>query len=170
MQFQVLIACLCVLLANSAAAATITYTTTDQGGGSWRYDYVVVNGPAASPIEEFTVQFVLGTYANLTVAASPASWDSLVVQPDAGIPDNGFFDSLALAAGIAPGASLGGFAVTFDYLGAGVPGAQAFDVVDPDTFAILSSGTTTPVPAPASAWLLATALALVLQRRWPRRA
>src|SRR5690606_36000186 len=110
---------------------------------------------------EFTIQFQLGSSANLLVAESPAGWDSLVVQPDAGLPDDGFFDALALGAGIVSGAGLGGFAVSFDYLGAGTPGPQAFDIVDPGTFATLASGTTTAtaVPAPPAGWLLATALA-----------
>ena len=165
----VFIGCLVALLANSAAAATIAYTATDQGSGRWRYDYVVANAAADSPIEEFTVYFALGAYANLAVVLPPsANWDSLVAEPDADIPDGGYFDALALAAGIAPGASLGGFAVTFDYLAAGTPGAQSFEIVDPHTFVVLSSGTTTAVPVPATGWLLATALPLVWRRGWRR--
>lgn len=168
MQLRLLTVCLGVVLANSASAAIITYTATDQGGGSWRYDYVVANEPVGTPIEEFTVYFTLGDYSNLAVAGSPANWDSLVVQPDAGLPDDGLFDSLALSTAIAPGGSLGGFAVTFDYLGTGIPGSQAFDIVNPENFAVLSSGTTAAVPGPATGWLLVTALATVARRCRPR--
>jgi hypothetical protein len=170
MRFRLLAGCLCVLLANGASAAAITYTATSQGGNRWQYEYFVASEPGAGTIAEFTVHFALGSYANLLVAGSPAGWDSLVVQPDAAIPDDGYFDALALAAGIAPGAGLGGFAVSFDYLGAGTPGPQAFDIVDPATFASIAPGTTTAVPAPPAGWLLATAVAIAVRRRRSRAA
>lgn len=156
------------LIGGAASAATITYTATSLGGSNWRYDYAVANDTLGAALAEFTVWFALGQYSNLAVAASPADWDSLVVQPDPGLPDAGFFDALALDAGIAPGASRAGFAVSFTYLGAGTPGAQSFDVVNPSTFAKLETGTTSPVPLPGAGWLAAVA-ALAAASRARRR-
>ena len=147
-----------------ASATTIGYTATHLSGSAWRYDYTLTNNSLGSPIQEFTIFFALGAYANLSVSGSPSGWDSLVAQPNAGLPASGFFDSLALAGGIAPAAGLAGFAVTFDYLAAGTPGAQAFDVIDPVSFVALSSGTTAVVPVPGGAWLLGTAMAAVAAR------
>jgi hypothetical protein len=122
-------------------AAVITYEVTSLGGNDWRYDYTVENDGSAS-IEQFTVYFDFGLFSNLAVAASPMDWDSIVVDPDVNIPADGFFDSVALVSGLAPGASLSGFSVTFTFLGSGAPGSQPFDIVDPANFEVLSSGRT----------------------------
>ena len=60
-----------------------------------------------------------------------------------------------LVTGIAPGVTEGGFRVSFNWLGTGTPGTQAFDIIDPLYFDILESGTTalgqtTAVPEPAT--------------------
>jgi MYXO-CTERM domain-containing protein len=60
------------------------------------------------------------------------------------------------------GGGVSGFAVTFDWLGTGEPGAQPFDIVDPDTFEPIYSGTTVPEPA---AGLMAMLAAAALRRR-----
>lgn len=157
---------LATFFAGQASATTITYAATSLGGGNWRYDYSVANDSLQAVLAEFTVYFDVGTYQNLAAAGAPAGWDAIVVQPDAGLPDDGFFDALAISGGIQPAASLAGFAVTFTYLGVGTPGAQRFAVVDPGSFAVLSSGTTTAVPGPATAMLLATGLfSLAVRRR-----
>ena len=145
--------------ASASNGTTITYNVDSLSANSWQYIYSVINDTLGADVEEFTIYFDLTRYANLAVTASPAGWDSLVVQPDPGLPDNGFFDSLALGAGIAPGAGLSGFAVSFDYLGGGAPGAQPFDIVNPVTFAILESGTTSGVPEPGTLVLLIGSLA-----------
>jgi MYXO-CTERM domain-containing protein len=66
------------------------------------------------------------------------------------------------AGGIPVGGAVSGFAVQFDWLGSGAPGAQPFDIVDPQTLQPLFSGTT--VPEPAGLLLLALA-GLVARRR-----
>jgi hypothetical protein len=153
-------------LAGPASAATIDYQVNNLGGSSWEYSYTITNDTLSAALEEFTIFFAVGLYENLAVTASATDWDSLVVQPDTGLPDDGYFDALAEAAGIPVSGSLGGFKVSFDFLGAGTPGAQPFDIVDPATTGVLESGTTTVVPAPAAGWLLGTGvLALVAGRR-----
>lgn len=153
-----------------ASAAVITYELTPEAGNRWTYQYMVSAAAADPVIEEFTIFFDPALYANLQLVSAPPGWDALVIQPDQGLPADGFFDALALAAGLAPGSSQGGFAVSFDFLGNGRPGAQNFDIVDPLTFATLSSGATrlegaTDLPEPATAWLVGAPLLLLLLLR-----
>jgi hypothetical protein len=133
---------------GAANAASILYSVASIGGTTWRYDYVVLNDSTALPIEEFSVFFEEGTFQNLVSLAAPADWDVIAVQPDATLSSAGFVDGLALAAGIPPGGTLGGFSVSFTYLGAGTPGPQPFAIVDPLTFATTASGSTTLFVAP----------------------
>lgn len=169
-----IVVCLLAVLALaslpiSGSAAVISFTPSYLVGNQWKYDYTITV-PAGDPsVDEFTIFFGPTLYSNLAVAATPLGWDSLVIQPDVGIPANGFFDALALVFGITTGISQGGFAVSFDYLGAGNPGAQRFEIVDPYTFSTLQTGFTfaaTPptstVPEPNALALMLLALALLL--------
>ena len=156
------------LLGNSAIADTITFTVDNIGGNTWQYNYTVANtGSTGGDIEEFTIWFDLGLYENLSGPGSPADWDPLLIQPDPGLPDDGFADWLAFGPGIAEGDSLGGFSVMFDFLGTGTPGDQFFDIIDPFTFNVLFSGITelgdvvVPVPEPTSTSLIALGLFLI---------
>jgi hypothetical protein len=127
----------------SVAIAQVSYTATDISGNTWEYTYTVTNGGMATPLGEFTVFFNLGQYTNLMVESSPGNWSSIAAQPDPGLPASGFFDAQALNAGLAPGATLGGFSAEFTYLGQGTPGTQLFNMVNPNTYATLSAGYTT---------------------------
>ena len=103
--------------------------------------------------------FDVGVYENLTlITPTPATWDPLVIEPDNFLSNDGYYDALALSAGIAPGNSLGIFSVRFDYLGGGTPGSQYFEIVDSFTFDLLDSGQTSPVPVPAAVWLFGSGL------------
>lgn len=156
------------LLPISVSATVITYAPSFLGGSQWQYDYTVAAAASDPTIDEFTIFFDPTLYANLVAAATPSGWDPLVIQPDTSIPADGYFDALALVAGISPGTSQGGFAVSFDFLGNGTPGLQSFDIVDPNTFATLSSGFTSiassssTVPEPNTLALVCLALALLL--------
>jgi len=161
-------------------ATSISYDVSSLGGTGWEYTYTVANDTLGADIEEFTIWFDLALYGNLVATATPADWDPLVIQPDPGLPDDGFYDALALVAGIAPGDSLGGFSVSFDYLGSGTPGAQLFEVIDPATFDLLDDGTTVraaagpgpspAIPEPATGLLLGMGLAgLLVGRQLIRR-
>jgi len=162
MLFAPAIVLVAVILAPAARATTITYAATDVSGSTWQYDYSITNNTQPANIGEFTIFFTLGQTANLAVQASPGNWSSTVVQPDPNLPADGYFDSQALDAGLAPGSSQGGFSVQFTWLGTGTPRAQTFNIVDPNTFATLEAGTTTaaavPVPLPASLVLLISGL------------
>ena len=149
-----LVSTLCVTVAN---ATTINYTATSLGANQWRYDYSVTNDALAVSLEEFTIFFDESLYGQLFNVQAPAGWDPLLIEPDSQIPASGFFDVLAVGEGIAPGASLGGFAISFGYLGAGTPGAQLFSIIDPVTFAEIDAGLTqgpAAIPLPATGWLL----------------
>ncbi len=149
-----------------ASAVTITYTTTFLSGISWQYAYTVTNDgslPSSADIEGIQVFFDYNDYDNLAVLGAPGTWDPLVFQPDAGLFLDGIFDGLASPGpGIANGNSLGGFLVSFDWLGGGTPGAQAFEIYDANDFSVLESGNTVApaiVPVPAAVWLFGSALA-----------
>jgi hypothetical protein len=152
-------------LSEPAWGVAITYTATPLGGSAWRYDYTVENDSLPAGVAEFTIFFPVGQATKLSLIAAPPGWDALVVQPDPGLPDDGFLDALALAAGIALDASLGGFGVGFDHLGSDTPGPQRFQIVDPETFSVLESGFTTAVPEPAPACLLGIGVLALAARR-----
>ncbi len=146
----------------------ITFEAADLGGGRWEYTYDVTNHALTIKIEEFTIWFDFGPYEDLTVTtpASPADeWDELAVQPEPLFSDDGFYDAFVLdeANGIDTGETAGGFSVSFDWLGAGVPGPQTFEIIDPVTFEPVHTGTT--IPEPAALALLALGGFVALRRR-----
>lgn len=167
----VVMAACCAGLAP-AGAAQIVYSQVHLADNRWQLNFTVTAG-SAEHIGEFSIFFTPAWYANLALDAAPAGWDVIAVQPDAALPADGYLDGLALAGGLA-NATLGGFALSFDYLGAGAPAGQRFEIVDPVTFATISSGMTQPissVPEPGSAAMLAGGLALLMaaSRRAQRR-
>ena len=176
--WRVLVGMVAMLCAAPGFATVITYQATQLSGTTWRYDYSVDNDTAATslgvPIEEFTIFFGLDQYANLAALSTPEGWEGYVAQPDPLLPDDGFIDVLALSGGVLSGQGLGGFSIVFDWLLAGTPGAQRFDIIEPLSFTTLESGVTTlaspqaSVPEPSSLALFGTALlgfALVRRQR-----
>lgn len=155
-----------------AQANPIFYEVENLLDNRWEYVYTVDN-QTLDPIEEFTIFFELGLYENLALTGNPTvDWDGFVAEPDPLLPDDGFADWLTFGLAIEPGELLSGFAVAFDWLGAGTPAAQLFEVVDPITFAATSDGFTQPlvidpptgVPEPASLGLLGLGLLVLLRR------
>lgn len=143
-------------LSQSAYATTILYNTTNVIGNTWEYAYTVSNDTVPSDINEVVILFDYGLYENIGVVSSPSDWDTIAVQPDLifDYPDNGYADSLALVSGITPGSSLSGLTISFDWIGSDTPGAQSFEILDPNTFDIVDSGNTAPAPVPEPATLL----------------
>ena len=158
------VAILIVLLAMPAItqATIINYTVSPLGGGQWQYDYMVQNDTLVGPIAEFTIYFQPNLYENLAVISSPLDWDSIVIQPDTALPADGFFDALSLSAVLFPGGADGLFSVSFNYLGAGTPYEQVFEIYDAN-FNLLDSGITitSPVPEPNTLFMLVIGLFLL---------
>ena len=162
------VTCLFFTSMQPAVATSINYDVLNIDGNTWEYTYTVNNDTLGFDIDEFTVYFDHGLFENLIATSTPASWDPLVVEPGNFFNNNGSYDALALAGGIAPGSSVGSFSVRFDYLGAGTPGSQLFEIVDPITFDLLEDqGQTSLIPVPAAVWLFGSGLIslLVASRR-----
>ena len=156
------------LSVGSALATTITYTATPAGGSSFDAVFEVTNDTLGSSIEEFTIFFDVGVFENLRNAVSPTDWDPLLIDPDSGIPDDGFADWLALGTSLGVGETLGGFGLTFDLIVGSLPDMLAFTIIDPNTFDILDEGFATlinggvsDVPLPAAMWVFLVGLGLL---------
>lgn len=147
---------------SNAQSIVIDYELIALGSNSYQYNYIVTNDDFAPGIEEFSIFFDLGLYDNLIVTNTPSGWDSIVLQPDPALPDDGLFDSLALGPPITLGMTVSGFSVAFDWLGTESPENQYFDIVDPSTFDVLYSGATNlnsvSVPEPSSLLLFIVGL------------
>jgi len=156
-------------LSSNLFASTINYSVDPLTGNTWEYTFTVVNDTLVQDIEEFTILFDSNLYTNLVVGSTPVGWDPLVIQPDTALPDDGFYDALALSTGISSGNALTGFSVQFDYSGANAPGSQFFQIIDPVTFGALDSGTTQLVPLPAAVWLFASGGLMLAVSAFKRR-
>ncbi len=151
---------------------TMDAVVSSLGADTWQAALTIANHSLASDLGAFTLYFPLGVYSNMAVVSSPGTWDSLVVQPDAALVSDGFFDSQVLNPpdALQPGQSQGGFVVRFDHLGA--PGATlAFEVRDA-AFQVLYAGNAqvSVVPEPASWALMLGGVALLVGRLQRRRA
>ncbi len=159
---------LLVTVVNSSNAATVNYEITNILGNRWQYNYSVYNDSLTIDIEEFLIFFDHNAFDNLAVVDTPVTWDPLVIQPDSALPDDGYFDALALGSGIAPGTSLSGFLIEFDYLLSGPPGSQYFEVRDSISFDLLESGNTVlangSVPEPNTMFLAIIGIIPLLAR------
>lgn len=179
-----------MLWAGGAGAIMIEYELFDLGGSNYRYVYTVTNDGSlgGAAVEGFQILFH-GTEqlpdqnyneASLAIVTGnppSAAWDELILGAVPGF-DPAAYDAAALGAGIGNGASVSGFAVEFEWIGAATgPGAQEFIIYDPNTFAELEFGTTqlkpsgpgpgpTPAPAPGVLSLLGAGL---LGLGWMRR-
>lgn len=165
--FRIVIAAFAAAAAlfSLAHAAIITATISALGGDVYQAEFAITNNSLGQPIEEFTIYFDVGNYLNLSIISSPADWDGIAIQPDPGIPADGFADWLALGMPLNVNQLLAGFIVQFAYVGAGAPGGWFFEVVDPATFAALESGFVSEVPIPAAFWLFASIFACAFMRR-----
>ena len=148
-----------------AAGASISASYHQVAGNHWFADFVVTGDGSPPVIRGFTIYFPDTSFAGLALGSSPASWDTLIVQPDTALHSAGFLDSLALGSGIATGASLGGFEVAFNYLGGGTPPALSFDINDANFQPVFSGVTVAAVPEPQIAWLMLLGLGAIAGNR-----
>ena len=152
--------------AGQAQAVQVYYTVQNLGGNRWLYAYRLDAFPYSGGYG-FSVFFDPALHAAISTAApAPGSdWDALVVQPDPALGADGFYDAEALYDDATIAAV---FRVSFDWLGAGTPGDQVFEVREPaPSFAAVESGTTrAPEPTP---WVQAATAVLALAARRSRR-
>lgn len=154
-----------------AAPVQISYETQDltdlvAGEDLWLYRYRVQGD--FLQFSGFNVIFPATDYpafGGIPVAPDP-SWDLIVLPPEPAAGLEGIVSATAQTDSPVLGQP---FEVTVVWAGAGTPGKQRFEVFDPN-FQIIQSGLTVPlganpVPEPASAWLVAGALGLLLVRR-----
>ncbi len=137
--------------AGVSHAGILDYTLTPLGGTSYRYDYTVTNdGSIAPTISLFDISFDTALYdeSSLTNLSTAPGWDILFLGSGIGIP--AAFDAFATGPGIGLGESVGGFAVSFTWLGIGAPEAQAFQIYDSSTFDFLGEGASTVAPPSTS--------------------
>ena len=133
----------------------ILFSTVDLGSDRWQYTYEVSNISLVEEINEFTIRFDYGLYDNLAIETSaPLSddWNEVVMQTEPAIMDDGGYDALELTGGIGVGQTVSGFSVSFDWLGTGAPGEQYYEIIDPETFAVINTGLTVPEPASMLLW------------------
>lgn len=172
-------------IAAPAGAGPVLFESSQLLDDRWQYAYTIDND-TGSAIEGLTVYFDIDRYLNLEITGNANegtidAWDGFSAQPDPQLPDDGFADWLALGLPLDNGKVLGGFTVAFNWLGAGLPGNQFFELYrlepgnfDFDEVVVIEGGFTTPlhaspppaaVPIPGSlALLLAGMGALTLRR------
>jgi len=160
---------------SAAHAGIVDFSVTFLGGSSWRYDYTINNTTPSAGFDELTIFFDSTKYANLTNGIAPFGWDPLLIQPDTGIPADGYFDVISPTGILADGVTVSGFSVTIDYLVSGAPGAQPFDLIESRSFAVLSSGrsvdpnaSTVPEPGSLALVFLGVGCAYLARRRVSR--
>ena len=159
--FLIIVLAAVILGPASAYATTIYYDLQDLGGNVWQYDYTVQNDSLGTALGEFTIWFDYGLYDVLFVESAKADWYEQSFDPvwDATGPNDGFYNTIALAAGIAPGAEEAGFSVSFLWLyDFAPPSYQRFEVIDAGQ--IIDQGLTVPmqhvtVPEPGTLLLVA---------------
>lgn len=155
------------LMFKPAEASVIQYQLTPLGGDHYRYDYTVNNDGSVGPdvkIEGFSIQFDQNLYAEESLSIlspEPLAWLGFILSSGLLVPAAYDTSALLNEYGVAPGDSLSGFAVEFNWLGAGLPGAQAFEIYDPNSLDVISSGLTTLVPLPGALYLFLPSLTLV---------
>ena len=162
-------------LCSSAAAGLITqvdYELLDLSNGRWQYNYQITNLSLDAPITEASFLFDGGLYANLEVASQniPSGWnESADVQPNIGPPEwEGLYAVWTEGQGIGPGQTSRWYSVSFDWIGAGEPGAQEYEVYDAN-FTELDKGITQLIPEPTALFLLVSGSVVFFRRRKNKR-
>jgi hypothetical protein len=139
-----------LMLTSTAHAITVQYELIPLGGNQYRYVYTVTNDGslgAGVAVKLFDLVFDSASYqetslAIVTSAPLNSQWDEFILSSILDVP--AAYSAFSSTIGIAQGETVSGFAVEFEWIGsAAIPGAQAFQVFDPNTFELLEEGITT---------------------------
>ena len=139
---------LTVFLGRAVYGVTISADLTPLGGNWYRYTYTVTHDGSlgSAPLQVFDLSFDTASYleSSLRIVSPPAitsAWNEIILGSVLAEP--AAYSSFASASGIAAGQSVSGFAVEFQWTGAGSPPAsQRFQIFDANSFAMLEQGTT----------------------------
>jgi hypothetical protein len=167
---SILLCCMSAVSKSRGGDVLVWYDVNDLGSGQWEYTYSVRNQGLEEPIEEFTIWFDFGLYENLTVTTPDppsANWNEIIVQPEPYLHDDGFYDALALGAGIDISEMVTDFSVSFNWLGSDEPGPQHYEIINPATYETIADGWT--IPEPASAIVMSVGGVLMAAMRRGRR-
>ena len=143
-------------IANAIPTAAFNYVETDLGDGSWQYDYTLFNTSDPGTYAGFDIYYVFfgfdRSYA-LTIKSVPDGWTSNsgsgfgnAWSTKPGLPPDG--------GDIAPGMSLSGFIFQFNEQEGDILFEALFVNPNHPDYPARFSGTTAPVPEPATILLL----------------
>jgi hypothetical protein len=160
-----------VVQTGGAAVLTVTYTASDlmdsmPGADRWQFTYRAAG--SLNPFEGFNVLFSPSDFTALSVDSTPPGWLTYALGPDLAFATDGIFSSTIDGTGTLPA----DFIVSFDWIGAGAPGSQPFEIFD-DNFSVVGEGITilAAIPEPGSLLLMGGGLAAfaMIRRRYPRK-
>ena len=166
--------CLFILNVPSGAAIHVSYTLEDMGSSRWKATYQVENLSWQPEIQWFSIFFDYGLYDHLSGETLPplnSQWQEDAKNPllISLLSFPGFYDARTTLDGIAPGQAATGFAVSFDWLGDGLPtGGQRFEIYDLQAPSISWIGTTTYIPEPATLLILLVGMPAAVGRPFKR--
>jgi hypothetical protein len=154
-------------IALEVQAVEVSFTTFSLGGDDYRYEYTIQNDGSlgtTTPVKLLDLLFDPTMYseASLSNTSAPsltADWNMAFLASAPSVP--AAFDISTSGLGIPVGSQLGGFAVQFHWLGSGLPGAQPFEIYDPNSLDLIASGITSPVPEP-DVWVMMLAGGLLV--------
>lgn len=148
------------LLAMSAPAAIITFSTQSLGGNNYRYIYDMTQAQITTN-QEIQIRFSASLYNTLSNPVAPAPFAPSIFQVNN--PPGAAGDYLVFTSQTNPSMA-GTFSVDFEWLGGGLPGAQPFFINQFDGggsfLSIVTSGNTSSV-VPEPATLIITGIGLV---------
>jgi hypothetical protein len=177
------LACAAASPALAATNTVITYEVvpTDTAA-QFEYRYTFTNLSSAQPLQLVSIDFGTSEFgaasfydeASLQAGSvSPGDWTQRVLPPV--LDEHAQYEAYsATGAGAGTGNSLSGFSVQFTWLGGNkIPGDQTFTVYDPNTFAVLETGSThliSAVPAvPEPSTLIMMGFGLFGLLNWQRQ-
>lgn len=148
-----------LLIAPAAQATRILYTETDLGSGLWRYDFTVQNTSSIGDSHPYLwkVDLDFQNYAYVTLLNNPTNWS--VGTFDGYLPDTTDYVELYSdnpLYDVNPGSLLTGLSFTADFRLGVIDYVAWFSdhgTPIPDE-SIFFEGTASPVPEPATFWLL----------------